>query len=77
MERGRSMVPNTKKTFQLTPLMIDYALNICHGSLRCQQLRGFASNIDFNGNTTLMINNTIEDLANVLINIYFKGDMLA
>jgi hypothetical protein len=84
MKRGKnkmiwdcSTVPNTKKTFELILAIIDYALNICYRTVSFQQLKDFASDIDLKISTTLMIKDTIYDRSIMLINTYFKGDVLA
>ncbi len=75
--RDYSMVLNASKTLELIPSIVDYALNICYKSVSFQWLRAFESNIDVKSNITFRINNTIDDLFNMLTNTYFKGDVLA
>lgn len=77
MIKDYSIIPSTKKTFELILAIIDYALNIFCKTMSFQQLRDFASDIDFEINTTLMTKDTIYDPSNILINAYFKGDVLA
>ncbi len=49
---------------------------MCHRK-KSLQLSEFVTNVDFNGNTTLMINDMLQDTTKVLLNDYFKGDVLA
>jgi hypothetical protein len=77
MVEDRPMVLITTKKLELIPSIFDYELNVCYKRASFQWLRAFESNLDFKRNITLKIDDTIDDLFNVVINTYFKGDVLA